>query len=376
MYKICTLVGTRPELIKLSRVIPELDKYFKHILVHSGQNYDYTLNKVFFKDLKIRKPDFFLNVKNPKLSKLISNIIFKTDLILEKIKPDALLVYGDTNTSLGIISAKRRKIPIFHMEAGNRCFDQRVPEELNRKVVDHLSDINLPLSEHARDYLIAEGIKPETIIKTGSPMTEVLNVNMEQILSSDILQKEDLTEKGYIVMSIHREENVDSPKNFKNLLESIDELAKKYDMPIIISTHPRTKKKLEDLDYEAKNPLIKFSKPYGFHEYNNLQLNAFCVISDSGTIAEEGSILNLPAVTIRQAHERPEGMDETTVIMSGLSKKRVIEAVEVAIKHNSSEYRLIKPVKDYEADNVSKKVLRIILSYVDYVNRTVWHKEV
>ena len=207
-------------------------------------------------------------------------------------------------------------------------------------------------------------------------MTEVLNVNMEQILSSDILQKEDLTEKGYIVMSIHREENVDSPKNFKNLLESIDELAKKYDMPIIISTHPRTKKKLEDLDYEAKNPLIKFSKPYGFHEYNNLQLNAFCVISDSGTIAEEGSILNLPAVTIRQAHERPEGMDETTVIMSGLSKKRVIEAVEVATKHNSSEYRLIKPVKDYEADNVSKKVLRIILSYVDYVNRTVWHKEV
>ena len=262
------------------------------------------------------------------------------------------------------------------MEAGNRCFDQRVPEELNRKIVDHLSDINLPLSEHARDYLIAEGIKPETIIKTGSPMTEVLHVNMDKILSSDILKKENLETKKYIIMSIHREENVDSPKNFNDLLESIDELAKKYSMPIIISTHPRTRKKLEDLDYDNKNSLIRFSKPYGFHEYNNLQINAFCVISDSGTIAEEGSILNLPAITIRQAHERPEGMDETTVIMSGLNKNRVIEAVEVATKHNTHEVRLIKPVKDYKADNVSKKVLRIILSYVDYVNRTVWHKEV
>ncbi len=237
------------------------------------------------------------------------------------------------------------------MEAGNRCFDQRVPEELNRKIVDHLSDINLPLSEHARDYLIAEGIKPETIIKTGSPMTEVLNVNMDKILASDILENENLEPKKYIIMSIHREENVDSPKNFNDLLESIDELAKKYSMPIIISTHPRTRKKLEDLDYENENSLVRFSKPYGFHEYNNLQLNAFCVISDSGTIAEEGSILNLPAVTIRQAHERPEGMDETTVIMSGLNKNRIIQSVEVATKHNSHDLRLIKPVKDYEADN-------------------------
>jgi UDP-N-acetylglucosamine 2-epimerase (non-hydrolysing) len=261
------------------------------------------------------------------------------------------------------------------MEAGNRCFDQRVPEEVNRKIVDHLSDINLPLSEQARDYLIAEGIKPETIIKTGSPMTEVLNANMAKIKSSDILEREGLKPKEYIVMSVHREENVDSPKNFSDLLESIDELTKKYNMPIIISTHPRTRKKLEDIDYQNENSLIRFSKPYGFHEYNNLQMNAFCVISDSGTIAEEGSILNLPAVTIRQAHERPEGMDETTVIMSGLNKARVIHAVEVATAHNSQDIRAIKPVKDYEADNVSKKVLRIILSYVDYVNRTVWLKD-
>jgi len=239
-----------------------------------------------------------------------------------------------------------------------------------------LSDINLPLSEQARDYLIAEGIKPETIIKTGSPMTEVLSANMEKIKSNDILGKEGLKPKAYIVMSIHREENVDSPKNFSDLLESIDELTKKYSMPIIISTHPRTRKKLEDIEYQNENPLIRFSKPYGFHEYNNLQMNAFCVISDSGTIAEEASILNLPAVTIRQAHERPEGMDEATVIMSGLSKTRIIDAVEVATDHNSQDVRAIKPVKDYEADNVSKKVLRTILSYVDYVNRTVWHKDI
>ena len=261
------------------------------------------------------------------------------------------------------------------MEAGNRCFDQRVPEEINRKIVDHLSDINLPLSEHARDYLISEGIKPETIIKIGSPMTEVLKANMKKIESSKILEKEDLKPKKYIVMSIHREENVDSPKNFNDLLDSIEELTTKYKFPIIISTHPRTKKKLEALNYQNKNSLIRFSKPYGFHEYNKLQMSAFCVISDSGTISEEGSILNLPSVTIRQAHERPEGMDETTVIMSGLNKNRVIDAVEVATTHNSLNYRAIKPVKDYEVDNVSKKVLRILLSYVDYVNRTVWHKE-
>ena len=374
--KVMTIVGTRPEIIKLSQVMKELDEHVEHTIVHTGQNYDYELNELFFEQLDIRKPDVFLDATKGTPSETIGDIITKSDKVFMEYEPDALLIYGDTNSCLCVIPAKRRKIPIFHMEAGNRCFDQRVPEELNRKIVDHLSDINLPLSDHARDYLVAEGIKPETIIKTGSPMTEVLNVNMEKILSSSVLENEGLSAKGYIIMSIHREENVDSPKNFSDLLDTIDELARKYKMPIIISTHPRTKKKLEDLDYENKNPLVKFSKPYGFHEYNNLQLNAFCVISDSGTIAEEGSILNLPAVTIRQAHERPEGMDETTVIMSGLSKKRVIEAVEVATLHNSDEERSIKPVKDYEADNVSKKVLRIILSYIDYVNRTVWHKEV
>ena len=369
-----TIVGTRPEIIKLSQVMKELDKHVNHIIVHTGQNYNYELIELFFEQLEVRKPDIFLGAVKGTPSETIADIIAKVDKILDELKPDVLLIYGDTNSCLSVIPAKKRKIPIFHMEAGNRCFDQRVPEESNRKIVDHLSDINLPLSEQARDYLISEGIKPETIIKTGSPMTEVLNANMEKIKSSDILEREGLKPKAYIVMSIHREENVDSHENFSELLGAIDELVKKYNMPIIISTHPRTKKKLEDINYQSKNNLIKFSKPYGFHEYNNLQMNAFCVISDSGTIAEEGSILNLPAVTIRQAHERPEGMDETTVIMSGLNKDRVVQAVEVAVIHNSQGVRAIKPVKDYEADNVSKKVLRIILSYVDYVNRTVWYK--
>jgi len=372
--RIITIVGTRPEIIKLSEVTKELDKHTDHIIVHTGQNYDYELNELFFEQLNVRTPDYFLEAIKGTVSETIADIIAKADKILAEIKPDALLIYGDTNSCLSVIPAKKRKIPIFHMEAGNRCFDQRVPEEINRKIVDHLSDINLPLSEQARDYLIAEGINPETIIKTGSPMTEVLNANMNKILESDILLKENLEKKGYIIMSIHREENVDYPKNFNDLLESINELTVKYKMPIIISTHPRTRKKLKEIGYEDKNPLVRFSKPYGFHEYNNLQMNAFCVISDSGTIAEEGSILNLPAVTIRQAHERPEGMDETTVIMSGLNKNRVLEAVEVATTHNNEENRAIKPVKDYEADNVSKKVLRIILSYTDYINRTVWHK--
>ena len=374
--KVMTIVGTRPEIIKLSEVMKELDRHVNHIIVHTGQNYDYELNELFFEQLQIRKPNIFLEAIKGSSSETIGDIIAKADRVFEEIKPDALLIYGDTNSCLSVIPAKKRKIPIFHMEAGNRCFDQRVPEEINRKIVDHLSDINLPLSEQARNYLIDEGIKPETVIKTGSPMMEVLNSNMEKIKSSDILKKEGLDSKKYIVMSIHREENVDSSKNFSNLLESIDELTKKYNMPIVISTHPRTKKKLKEINYQNENPLIRLSKPYGFHEYNNLQMNAFCVISDSGTITEEGSILNLPAVTIRQVHERPEGMDEATVIMSGLNKTRVIHAVEVATTHNSQEVRVIKPVSDYEADNVSKKVLRIILSYVDYVNRTVWYKDI
>jgi UDP-N-acetylglucosamine 2-epimerase (non-hydrolysing) len=373
--KVITLVGTRPEIIKLSEVIKELDRHVDHVIVHTGQNYDYELNELFFEQLGIRKPDVFLNALKGTPSETIGDIIAKADKVFGEVLPDALLIYGDTNSCLSVIAAKKRKIPIFHMEAGNRCFDQRVPEEINRKIVDHLSDINLPLSEQARDYLIAEGIKPETVIKTGSPMMEVLNANMEKIQSSNILEIEGLNRKKYILMSIHREENVDSSKNFTDLLESIEALTNKYNMPIIISTHPRTRKKLEKINYRNENPLVRFSKPYGFHEYNNLQTNAFCVVSDSGTIAEEGSILNLPAVTIRQAHERPEGMDEATVLMSGLNKTRIIQAVDIATLHNRKENRFIKPVKDYEADNVSKKVLRIILSYVDYVNRTVWHKE-
>jgi UDP-N-acetylglucosamine 2-epimerase (non-hydrolysing) len=373
--KVMTVVGTRPEIIKLSQVMKVLDNHTQHTIVHTGQNYDYELNELFFEQLNIRKPDIFLEAVKGSPSETIGDIISKSDKVFDKLKPDAILIYGDTNSCLCVISAKKRKIPIFHMEAGNRCFDQRVPEEVNRKIVDHLSDINLPLSEQARDYLIAEGIKSETVIKTGSPMMEVLNANMDQILENDILVKESLNPKKYILMSIHREENVDSPKNFHDLLDSIEEIKTHFNMPIIISTHPRTRKKLKQIGYKKNSQLIKFSKPYGFHEYNKLQLEAFCVISDSGTIAEEGSILNLPAITIRQAHERPEGMDEGTLIMSGLNKDRIIEAIRV-VTNQSKSAREIKIVKDYDVDNVSKKILRIILSYTDYVNRTVWKKEI
>ena len=372
---VMTIVGTRPEIIKLSEVMKELDRFVDHTIVHTGQNYDYELNEVFFEELDIRRPDIFLEAVKGTPSETIGDIISKIDKVFADINPDAILVYGDTNSCLSVIPAKRRKIPIFHMEAGNRCFDQRVPEEINRKIVDHLSDINLPLSEHARNYLIAEGIKPETVIKTGSPMAEVLAVNMDKILASNILSREGLKNNSYFVMSIHREENVDSQVNFNDLLKSIEALTEKYKMPIIISTHPRTRKKLEDIGYKFDSPLIRFSKPYGFHDYNSLQLNAFCVISDSGTIAEEGSMLNLPAVTIRQAHERPEGMDETTVIMSGLKSAGILSAVHVATQHHLSSDRAINPVSDYKANNVSKKIVRIILSYTDYVNRTVWRKE-
>jgi len=374
--KIMIILGTRPEIIKLSEVIKELDRHIDLTIVHTGQNYDYELNEIFFEQLEIRTPDVFLGAIKGTPSETIADIIAKSDKVFDKYKPDALLVYGDTNSCLSVIPAKKRKIPIFHMEAGNRCFDLRVPEEINRKIIDHLSDINLPLSEHARDHLIAEGIKPNTVFKTGSPMLEVLNANMEKIKSNNVLKRENLKSKKYIMMSIHREENVDSPQNFNDLLESIDELSKHFKLPIIVSTHPRTAQKLKEIGYHNSNKLVTFSKPYGFHDYINLNMNAFCIISDSGTITEESSILNLPAVTIRQAHERPEGMDESVVLMSGLNKNRVIEVVKVAVKHNSEDGRAISPVLDYEVDNVSKKVLRIILSYVDYVNRTVWHKEV
>lgn len=374
--KVLTIVGTRPEIIKLSRVIAELDKYTNHTLVHTGQNFDYELNEIFFEQLGIRKPDYFLNAAGKNAAETIGNVIIKSDEILEKLKPDAFLIYGDTNSCLSVISAKRKKIPVFHMEAGNRCFDQRVPEEINRKIVDHLSDINLPLSEHARRYLIAEGLPAETIIKTGSPMKEVLGFHKENIEKSDVLERENLTPGKYFIVSTHREENVDSEVNFKNLLESLNAITEQYGKKVIVSTHPRTKKKLESIGFTNQNPLVEFIKPFGFLDYIKLQKSAFCVISDSGTVTEESSILKFPAITIRQAHERPEGMDEGTVIMTGLNADRIMESIEVVTTHYKENPDSIKVISDYETKNVSKKVLRVILSYTDYINRTVWHKEI
>lgn len=372
--KVMTMVGTRPEIIKLSRVIAELDKYTEHILVHTGQNYDYELNEIFFEQLGIRKPDYFLNAAGLSAAETIGNVIIKSDEIIEKIKPDAFLLYGDTNSCLSVISAKRQKVPVFHMEAGNRCFDQRVPEEINRKIVDHLSDINMPLSEHARRYLIAEGIAPETIIKTGSPMKEVLLYHQNNIEKSEVLEKEQLTKGSYFIVSTHREENVDSETNFNNLLDSLNAITLKFNKKVIVSTHPRTRKKLESIGFANKNPLIEFMKPFGFLDYIKLQMNAFCVISDSGTITEESSILHFPAITMRQAHERPEGMDEGTLIMTGLNANRILESIEVVTSQYNENQYIIKTIPDYETENVSKKVLRIILSYTDYIERTVWHK--
>lgn len=374
MLKVMTLVGTRPELIKMSRVIAELDKQVNHILVHSGQNYDYELNQVFFDELEIRKPDYFLNVSGDSVAKTIADIIAKADDIFELEKPDALLLYGDTNTCLAIMAAKRRKIPIFHMEAGNRSFDQRVPEELNRKVLDHLSDINMVLTEHARNYLLAEGVRPETIIKTGSHMEEVLNHYMPQIQASDILKKEGIEQDKFFIVSTHREENVDTRENLKDLLETLRLLAETYQYPIIVSTHPRTKKRLEELDEHVEHPLIRFVKPFGLLDYIKLQMSAFCILSDSGTITEEASLLNLPAVTIRNAHERPEGMDEGTLIMSGLKAERVLESVKVITSQHQRDSRVMKVVNDYQGGSVSKQVVRVVLSYTDYINRTVWSK--
>ncbi|WP_031425090.1 non-hydrolyzing UDP-N-acetylglucosamine 2-epimerase [Flavimarina sp. Hel_I_48] len=374
MIKVMTIVGTRPEIIKLSEVIKELDKYTNHILVHSGQNYDYELNEVFFKDLGLRKPDFFLEAAGTNAAETIGNVITKSDALLEQEKPDALLLYGDTNSCLSVIAAKRKKIPIFHMEAGNRCFDQRVPEEINRKIVDHLSDINMPLSEHARQYLLNEGLRPETVIKTGSPMLEVLTRQMEAIDASSVLQREGLKARDYFIVSIHREENVDSEENFNDLMESLNAISHHFDKKVIISTHPRTRKKLEEINFVSENDKLVFSKPFGFHDYIHLQKNAFCVISDSGTITEEASILNLPAITIRQAHERPEGMDEATLIMTGLKKDLIMNSIEVITSQFAEKEYPVHKVRDYDVDNVSTKVLRIILSYTDYINRTVWKK--
>jgi UDP-N-acetylglucosamine 2-epimerase len=372
--KVMTIVGTRPELIKLSRVISELERYTNHLIVHTGQNYDYELNEVFFKELEIPKPNYFLDAVGKTVAVTIGNIISKIDDVLEKENPDAILVYGDTNSCLSVISAKRRKIPIFHMEAGNRCFDQRVPEEINRKIIDHTSDINMVLTEHARRYLIAEGIRPEMIIKTGSSMKEVLNFHKDQIEASTVLSNLELQAKNYFLVSTHREENIDSEKNFKALLDSLNAIEEKYQKRIIVSTHPRTRKKLESLDHKYVSNKIEFMKPMGFFDYIALQLNAFCVVSDSGTITEESSLLDFPAVTIRQAHERPEGMDEGTLIMCGLSKEHVLHSIQIVTDQFQEKESTFRIISDYDVENVSKKVLRIIMSYTEYINRQVWHK--
>ena len=375
MLKVMTIVGTRPELIKMSRVIAELDQHTQHVLVHTGQNYDYELNQLFLDDLAIRKPDHFLEAVGENAAQTIARVIEKSDEVMEKEKPDAVLLYGDTNSCLAVISAKRRKIPVFHMEAGNRCFDQRVPEELNRKVLDHLSDINLVLTEHARRYLIAEGVRPETIIKTGSHMREVLDYYMPKIQVSDVLARMGLEQGRYFIVSAHREENVDTPENLTDMVETLNALAAQYDLLVIVSTHPRTQKRLDALNLERLDSRIQFLKPFGFFDYVKLQMEALCVVSDSGTITEEGSLLNLPAVTIRNAHERPEGMDVGTLIMAGLKKERVLDAVRVIIAQHDRMIRVMAPVEDYEAQSVSRKILRIVLSYTDYVNRTVWRKD-
>ena len=374
MLRVMTIVGTRPELIKMSRVIAEFDQHTQHILVHTGQNYDYELNQLFFEDLSIRKPDYFLEAVGDNAAQMIARVIEKSDAVMEKEMPDAIMLYGDTNSCLAVLAAKRRKIPVFHMEAGNRCFDQRVPEELNRKVLDHLSDINLVLTEHARRYLIAEGSPPETIIKTGSHMREVLDFYMPKILKSDVITRMGLEAGKFFIVSAHREENVDSLENMRNIVETLNALAEAYHYPIIVSTHPRTKKRLDTMELGQLNPLIQFLKPFGFCDYIKLQIESLCVVSDSGTITEEASLLNLPAITIRNAHERPEGMDVGTLIMSGLKKERVLDAVRVIIAQHDKDKPVMHPVQDYEAGPVSKQLLRVVLSYVDYINRTVWSK--
>ena len=370
--KVMTIVGTRPEIIKLSRVIAELDRHTHHVLVHTGQNYDYELNEVFFEELAIRKPDHFLNAAGKTPAQTIGAVIAKADLVMAKEVPDALLILGDTNSCLAVIAAKRRKIPVFHMEAGNRSFDDRVPEEINRRIVDHISDINLPYTEHARRYLLSEGIRAETIIKTGSPMREVLAHYESGIHASKVIKRLKLTPRGYFVVSAHREENIDSPANLTALLASLDALSRRFGKRVIVSTHPRTRKKLAEISKTKLPSKVEFLKPMGFFDYVSLQSHAYCVVSDSGTLTEESAILSFSAVMIRQAHERPEGMDQGTLIMSGLVPANVIEAVSVSVAQYASNPKPFAPPPDYDAHNVSQKVLRVILSYTDYVNRTVW----
>ncbi|MEX0958141.1 MAG: UDP-N-acetylglucosamine 2-epimerase (non-hydrolyzing) [Burkholderiales bacterium] len=374
--KVATIVGTRPEVIKLSRVIAELDACCEHVLIHTGQNYDYTLNQVFFDQLGIREPDHFLEVAGENLGETIGNVIAHSYDVLLSEAPDAVLLLGDTNSCLSVISAKRLKIPVFHMEAGNRCFDERVPEEINRRMIDHASDINLTYTEHARRYLLAEGVRPETVIKTGSPMREVLDFYQEGIDSSDAIERLGLQAGRYLLVSAHREENVDSPGNLRDLLDTLNALNEKYRIPVIVSTHPRTRKRLDEIGIPANEAGVKFIEALGFLDYVKLEMHATCVLSDSGTITEESSILGFPAVTIRQAHERPEGMDEGTLIMCGLGRERVLEAVDVVVRQHAGGQPPFRMVPDYEPDNVSKKVVRLILSYTDYVNRVVWRKPV
>ncbi|QEL23964.1 UDP-N-acetylglucosamine 2-epimerase (non-hydrolyzing) [Bosea sp. F3-2] len=373
MRKVMSIVGTRPELIKMCRVIALLDEQTQHVLVHTGQNYDYGLNQVFFEDLDIRKPDHFLEAAGGSAIDTIAEVLKRSDAVMEQEKPDAMLIYGDTNSGLAVIAAKRRKIPVFHMEAGNRCFDQRVPEELNRKVIDHLSDINMTLTEHARRYLLAEGLPPELTFNVGSHMHEVLEHFRPRYEASDILGRLGLTERQFFVVSSHREENVDSERNLADLLDSLKGLAETYDWPVIVSTHPRTRKRLEALGETELDPRIRFLPPFGFHDYIKLQMTAACVVSDSGTITEESSLLGFPAVTIRQAHERPEGMDEGTLVMCGLTRESVLDSVRFVIRAHAAGLTP-RPVADYVAGPVSRKVVAIVLSYIDYVNRTVWRK--
>ena len=371
--KLMTVVGTRPEIIRLSRVMQACDKYFDHIVVHTGQNYDYELNEIFFTDLGIRKPDHFLNAAGTTGAETIGNVIIGVDKVLEEVQPEALLVLGDTNSCMAVIPAKRRKIPTFHMEAGNRCFDMRVPEEINRRIVDHTADVNLTYSTIARDYLLAEGLPADLVIKTGSPMFEVLNHYKAKIEASDILETLGLTEQQYFIVSAHREENINSDQNFLDLVDMLNAVAEKYQFPVIVSTHPRTRNRIEALDIKF-HPLVQLLKPLGFSDYNKLQLSAKAVLSDSGTINEESSILNFPALNLRQAHERPEGMEEAAVMMVGLTAERVLQALEIMESQSRGDERLLRLVSDYSMPNVSEKVVRIVLSYTDYVNRIVWKK--
>jgi UDP-N-acetylglucosamine 2-epimerase len=370
--KVLTIVGTRPEIIKLSRIIHELRLHTEHVLVHTGQNYDYELNEVFFEDLGVPRPDHFLEAAGANAATTIANVIAKFDAVLEQVRPDAVLIYGDTNSAVSVISAKRRQIPIFHMEAGNRCFDQRVPEELNRKIVDHLSDINMVHCEHARRYLLSEGLRPETIIKTGSPMREVLAHYAARIEGSDVLERLSLKRGEFFIVSAHREENIDYEANFLNLMDTLNMLARTYGKKVIVSTHPRTRKKLEQLGARDFDARVEFLKPMGFFDYNKLQKEAFCVVSDSGTITEEASLLKFPGVMIRQAHERPEGMDAGIVIMTGLKAERVKESIDIAT--TQVRRHPVRDIPDYESNDVSGHVVKVIQSYTDYVNRTVWHK--